>query len=50
MRQVEEIHDDASPRPSGAPGGCGIEHEDYCTPTPTTTLTSSATSIPTPQR
>jgi hypothetical protein len=32
--QVTEIHDDAGPRPTGAPSGCGIEHEDYCTPTP----------------
>jgi hypothetical protein len=43
--QVTEIHDDAGPRPTGAPGGCGIEHEDYCTPT----TTSTATSTPTPQ-
>jgi hypothetical protein len=52
--QVTEIHDDASPRPTGAPGGCGIEHEDYCTPTPmstpTSTSTSTPTSTPTPQR
>jgi hypothetical protein len=47
--QVTEIHDDAGPRPTGAPGGCGIEHEDYCTPTPTSTPTSTATSTPTPQ-
>jgi hypothetical protein len=47
--QVTEIHDDAGPRPTGAPGGCGIEHEDYCTPTALFTPTSTATSTPTPQ-
>jgi hypothetical protein len=44
---VTEIHDDAAPRPTGAPGGCGIEHEDYCTPTPQSTPTSTATATPT---
>src|SRR5262249_5136173 len=46
--QVTELHDGASPRPTGAPGVCGIEHEDYCTPMPTSTPTSTATSTPTP--
>jgi hypothetical protein len=32
--QLTETHDDAGLRPTGAPGGCGSEHEGYCTPTP----------------